>query len=79
MLGEVLVLYGRKHSTLFHQAANTSLCRKLDEARERLSESESARLQKEEELTSLRGELERWELGPLTHWEPSRGPVVKAR
>ncbi|NWV53699.1 FYCO1 protein, partial [Daphoenositta chrysoptera] len=41
------------------QAANTSLCRKLDEAREQLSESESARLQKEEELTSLRELLER--------------------
>ncbi|XP_019141262.3 FYVE and coiled-coil domain-containing protein 1 isoform X3 [Corvus cornix cornix] len=41
------------------QAANTSLCRKLDEAREQLSESESARLQKEEEVTSLRELLER--------------------
>uniref|UniRef100_A0A803W7F5 FYVE and coiled-coil domain containing 1 n=1 Tax=Ficedula albicollis TaxID=59894 RepID=A0A803W7F5_FICAL len=41
------------------KAANTSLCRKLDEAREQLSESESARLQKEEEVTSLRELLER--------------------
>ncbi|XP_058673152.1 FYVE and coiled-coil domain-containing protein 1 isoform X4 [Ammospiza caudacuta] len=41
------------------QAANTNLCRKLDEAREQLSESESARLQKEEEMTSLRELLER--------------------
>ncbi|XP_072781906.1 FYVE and coiled-coil domain-containing protein 1 isoform X3 [Taeniopygia guttata] len=41
------------------KAANTSLCRKLDETREQLSESESARLQKEEEVTSLRELLER--------------------
>ncbi|XP_059329800.1 FYVE and coiled-coil domain-containing protein 1 isoform X3 [Ammospiza nelsoni] len=41
------------------KAANTNLCRKLDEAREQLSESESARLQKEEEVTSLRELLER--------------------
>ncbi|KAM9575157.1 FYVE and coiled-coil domain-containing protein 1 isoform 2-T4 [Guaruba guarouba] len=41
------------------KAANTSLSRKLDEARELLSESESARLQKEEEVTSLRELLER--------------------
>ncbi|XP_041322247.1 FYVE and coiled-coil domain-containing protein 1 isoform X4 [Pyrgilauda ruficollis] len=41
------------------KAANTSLCRKLDEARQQLSESESARLQKEEEVTSLRELLER--------------------
>ncbi|XP_058673162.1 FYVE and coiled-coil domain-containing protein 1 isoform X5 [Ammospiza caudacuta] len=41
------------------KAANTNLCRKLDEAREQLSESESARLQKEEEMTSLRELLER--------------------
>ncbi|XP_015474060.1 FYVE and coiled-coil domain-containing protein 1 isoform X1 [Parus major] len=41
------------------QAANTNLCRKLDEAREQLSESESARLQKEEEVTSLRELVER--------------------
>ncbi|XP_051645202.1 FYVE and coiled-coil domain-containing protein 1 isoform X3 [Manacus candei] len=41
------------------KAANTSLSRKLDEAREQLSESESARLQREEEVTSLRELLER--------------------
>ncbi|XP_058686306.1 FYVE and coiled-coil domain-containing protein 1 isoform X3 [Poecile atricapillus] len=41
------------------KAANTNLCRKLDEAREQLSESESARLQKEEEVTSLRELVER--------------------
>uniref|UniRef100_A0A8C0ZDX6 FYVE and coiled-coil domain-containing protein 1 n=1 Tax=Cyanistes caeruleus TaxID=156563 RepID=A0A8C0ZDX6_CYACU len=44
---------------LFLYAANTNLCRKLDEAREQLSESESARLQKEEEVTSLRELVER--------------------
>jgi len=42
------------------------LSRKLDEAREQLSESESARLQKEEEVTSLRELLERWEFGFFT-------------
>ncbi|XP_062477826.1 FYVE and coiled-coil domain-containing protein 1 isoform X2 [Pezoporus occidentalis] len=41
------------------KATNTSLSRKLDEARELLSESESARLQKEEEVSSLRELLER--------------------
>ncbi|XP_061320493.1 FYVE and coiled-coil domain-containing protein 1 isoform X2 [Pezoporus flaviventris] len=41
------------------KATNTSLSRKLDEARELLSESESARLQKEEEVASLRELLER--------------------
>uniref|UniRef100_A0A8D0EIJ1 FYVE and coiled-coil domain containing 1 n=1 Tax=Strix occidentalis caurina TaxID=311401 RepID=A0A8D0EIJ1_STROC len=49
VLGKVLFLY----------AANTSLSRKLDEAREQLSESEFARLRKEEEVTSLRELLER--------------------
>uniref|UniRef100_A0A8B9PBT3 FYVE and coiled-coil domain-containing protein 1 n=1 Tax=Apteryx owenii TaxID=8824 RepID=A0A8B9PBT3_APTOW len=42
-----------------YKAANTSLSSKLDETREQLAESESARLQKEEEVMSLKGLLER--------------------